>query len=67
MNEPRGRGLAHFAVVLLMIGGGLNIIYVIAAIGSSSFVVHNTRPVFGSLKSRGWITLISGSRRLPPR
>lgn len=29
--------------------------------------MHNTRPVFGSLKNRGWITLINGSRRSPPR
>jgi hypothetical protein len=60
MNEVRGLGQALFAAVLLMVGGVLNIIYGIAAIGNSSFFVHNTHYVFGSLKSWGWITLILG-------
>jgi hypothetical protein len=38
----------------------LNVIYGIAAIGNSSFFVHNTHYVFGSLKSWGWVTLILG-------
>jgi hypothetical protein len=49
-----------FAAVLLMIGGVLNIVYGIAAIGNSSFFVHNTHYVFASLKGWGWITLILG-------
>ncbi len=60
MNEIRGVGRALFAAVLLMVGGVLNTIYGIAAIGNSSFFVHDTRYVFGSLKSWGWITLIIG-------
>jgi hypothetical protein len=43
-----------------MIGGVLNIIYGIAAIGNSKFFVHDTHYVFASLKSWGWITLILG-------
>lgn len=43
MDRVRGLGRAIFAAVLLMIGGVLNIIYGIAAIGNSSFFVHNTR------------------------
>jgi hypothetical protein len=61
MNEPiRGLGRAIFAAVFLMIGGVLNIIYGIAAIGNAHFFVHNTHYVFGSLKSWGWVTLILG-------
>jgi hypothetical protein len=60
MNEVKGLGRAVFAAVLLMIGGVLNIIYGIAAIGNSHFFVHDTHYVFASLKSWGWITLIIG-------
>ncbi len=60
MNETRGLGRAVFAAVLLMIGGVLNIVYGIAAIGNSSFFTHHTHYVFGSLKTWGWVTLILG-------
>jgi hypothetical protein len=60
MDRVRGLGRAIFAAVLLMVGGVLNIIYGIAAIGNSSFFVHNTKYVFSSLKGWGWITLILG-------
>jgi len=60
MNEIRGAGRAIFAAVLLMIGGVLNIIYGIAAIGNAHFFTHNTHYVFASLKGWGWIILILG-------
>jgi len=60
MDGVRGLGRAIFAAVLLMIGGVLNIIYGIAAIGNSHFFVHNTHYVFASLKGWGWIILILG-------
>jgi hypothetical protein len=60
MNEPRGVGRALFAAVFLMVGGVLNIIWGIAAIGSSGFFAANQHYMFGSLKSWGWITLILG-------
>ena len=60
MDRVRGVGRAIFAAVLLMIGGVLNIIYGIAAIGNSKFFVHDTHYVFASLKSWGWITLVLG-------
>ena len=60
MNEPRGLGRAMFAAVLLMVGGVLNIVYGIAAIGNSSFFVHATHYVFGDLKTWGWVSLILG-------
>jgi hypothetical protein len=60
VNEVRGLGRAVFAAVFLMIGGVLNIIYGIAAIGNSHFFTHNTHYVFGNLKAWGWTTLILG-------
>ena len=60
MPEPRGLGRAIFAAIFLMIGGVLNVIYGIAAIGNANFFVHNTHYVFASLKGWGWITLIIG-------
>lgn len=60
MDEVRGPMRAVFAAVLLTVGGVLNVIYGIGAIGNSSFFVHNTHYVFGSLKSWGWVTLILG-------
>jgi hypothetical protein len=60
MDNVRGAGRAVFAAVLLMVGGVLNVIYGIAAIGNSKFFVHDTHYVFASLKSWGWITLLIG-------
>jgi hypothetical protein len=60
MDEIKGLGRAMFAAVLLMIGGVLNVIWGIAAIGNSNFFMHNQHYVFGSLKTWGWITLILG-------
>ena len=60
MDSVRGLGRAIFAAVLLLIGGVLNIIYGIAAISNSKFFVHNTKYVFGDLKTWGWVTLILG-------
>ena len=42
VDRVRGLGRAIFAAVLLMVGGVLNIIYGIAAIGNSHFFVHTT-------------------------
>ncbi len=60
MDQVRGLGRALFAAVLLMVGGVLNIIYGIAAIGQSSFFVQDVHYVFADLKTWGWITLILG-------
>jgi len=58
--EVRGEGRAMFAAILLLIIGALNIIYGIAAIGDANFFVGETRYVFASLHTWGWITLILG-------
>jgi hypothetical protein len=60
MDNVRGVGRATFAAVLLLVGGVLNIIYGIGAIGHARFFVADTHYMFGSLKSWGWITLIIG-------
>jgi hypothetical protein len=60
MDKVRGIGRALFAATLLMIGGVLNVIWGIAAIGNSNFFVHNQKYIFGDLKTWGWVTLILG-------
>jgi hypothetical protein len=60
VDHLRGLGRALFAAVYLLVGGVLNIIYGIAAIGNSSFFAHNSHYVFATLKGWGWITLILG-------
>ncbi|HUO70044.1 MAG TPA: hypothetical protein VMU39_04645 [Solirubrobacteraceae bacterium] len=60
MDQVRGLGRAIFAATLLMIGGVLNVIYGIAAIGNSHFFTRNAHYVFSNLKGWGWITLILG-------
>ncbi|MGO9790216.1 MAG: hypothetical protein ACLP8S_12190 [Solirubrobacteraceae bacterium] len=61
MDNVRGLGRAVFAAVFLMIGGVLNIIWGIAAIGNSHFFVANTHYVISDLKTWGWVTLILGA------
>ena len=58
----RGTGRAMFTAVLLLIGGVLDIIYGIAAIGNAHFFTHaaNHDGVFQSLHAYGWFTLIIG-------
>jgi hypothetical protein len=49
-----------FAAILLVIAGTLNVIYGIAAISDANFFVDQTRYVFSSLHTWGWITLLLG-------
>ena len=60
MQNVRGLGRALFAACMLFVGGVLNIIYGIAAIGNSSFFTRSGHYVFADLKTWGWITLILG-------
>ena len=53
-------GWVTFAVVMLSIAGVLNVIYGIAAIGDSSFFVHDTRYILSNLNTWGWVTLVIG-------
>ena len=58
--STRGTGSALFASIMLMVGGTVNVIYGIAAIGDSKFFVGETRYVFSNLHTWGWITLLLG-------
>ncbi len=60
MTEEKGAGWIAFAGIMLSIIGILNIIYGIAAIGDSSFFVHNTKYILSNLNTWGWVTLIIG-------
>jgi hypothetical protein len=53
-------GWVTFAAVLLVIGGVLNIIYGIAAIGDSSFFVNDQKYILSNLHTWGWVTLVLG-------
>jgi hypothetical protein len=58
--SARGSGSAFFASILLMVAGTVDVIYGIAAISDSKFFVGQTRYVFSSLHTWGWITLLLG-------
>jgi hypothetical protein len=60
MGAERGLGRAVFASVLLVIGGILNVVYGIAAIGNSDFFVNNQHFILSNLKTWGWVTLLVG-------
>lgn len=60
IDNERGSSAVILAGAFLMLGGVLNIVYGIAAIGNSNFFVHNTRYVFSDLKTWGWVVLIIG-------
>ena len=62
--ENRGAGRVAFAGILLAVAGTLNVIYGIAAISDASFFVDNTRYVFSSLSTWGWITTLLGGVQL---
>ena len=58
--EERGDGWVAFAGVLLLILGTLNVTQGIAAVADSSFFVHNTHYVIGSLNTWGWVVMCVG-------
>jgi hypothetical protein len=64
VDTERGLGRAIFAGVLLAVGGVLNIIWGIAAIGNSDFLVHDTKYIFSDLKTWGWVVLLLGILQL---
>ena len=43
-----------------MLVGLLNVIWGIAAVGNSSFFVHNTKYILSDLNTWGWVTIIVG-------
>src|SRR3954465_2882151 len=59
-QKVRGTGSLVFAAVLLVVAGTLNCVYGIAGISDSKFFVNDTKYVFSSLHTWGWITLVLG-------
>ena len=59
-EKEKGSGWLLFASIMLMMVGVFNVIWGIAAVAKSSVFVADTRLVFGSLNSWGWIYLILG-------
>jgi hypothetical protein len=63
-DDERGDGWIVFAGVLLLVVGTLNTIYGIAAISDSKFYVADTKYVFSSLHTWGWVVLCIGAAQL---
>jgi hypothetical protein len=55
-----GDGWLSYAGILVMIGGILNVIWGIAAIGKSDFFVGDARYVISELNVWGWVALVLG-------
>src|SRR5262245_11611135 len=56
----RGAGRAVFAATLLIIIGGLNIIYGIGALDGARVVVNDQRYILDDANTLGWVLLILG-------
>jgi hypothetical protein len=59
-RASRVTGWWVFAGMLLGIGGALNVIYGIAAIGNSKFFTENATYILSNLNTWGWIALVIG-------
>jgi hypothetical protein len=57
--EGLGSGLLVFASVLLLVIGGMNMLYGIAALAKAHIFIANAHYVVGDLRVWGWITLIA--------
>jgi len=56
----RGSGRAAFVAALLLIVGGLNVLYGIGALGDSSIFVNDKRFVLDNLNTLGWTLIVLG-------
>jgi hypothetical protein len=57
-------GWVTFAGIMLFIGGVLNVIYGIAAIGDSKFFIQDQKYILSNLNTWGWVTLLLGILQL---
>ena len=62
--EKTRSGWVTFAGVMLFIGGVLNVIYGIAAIGDSKFFIQDQKYILSNLNTWGWVTLLLGALML---
>jgi hypothetical protein len=60
-GEEPGVGWLVFAAIVLALVGVMNVIYGIAAIGSSSFYVQDAHYVAGDLNAYGWLLAAVGA------
>jgi hypothetical protein len=56
----RGAGRVVFAAIMLMMVGGLNIIYGIGALDDANYFVNETRYILDNLNTLGWVLIILG-------
>jgi hypothetical protein len=63
-RASRVTGWWVFAGILLGIGGVLNVIYGIAAIGNSRFFAADATYILSSLNTWGWVALVIGVLQL---
>ncbi len=63
-EQHQGVGFIAFASILLFVIGCFNLVYGIAAIGSSNVFIGNAHYVVGDLRAWGWVTLILGAVQL---
>jgi hypothetical protein len=72
-GPPDGRQFAYetpptdwllFAGIMLALGGILNVIYGIAAIGDSSFFINDTKYILSDLNTWGWVMLGLGALQI---
>jgi hypothetical protein len=64
VSEREGSGWVVFAGTMLLMVATLNIIYGIGAISDASFFVNDTRYIFGSLSTWGWIVALTGAAQM---
>jgi hypothetical protein len=56
----RGSGRAAFTATLLLIVGGINVIYGIGALDNANIFVNDTRFILDDLNTMGWVLIVLG-------
>jgi hypothetical protein len=59
-ERAHGQGWVAFAGTMILIGGALNVIEGIAAIGKANFFVNDAHYVISNLSTWGWVHLFLG-------
>lgn len=64
VSAHTGTGWVVFAGTMLLMVAALNIIYGIGAISDANFFINDTRYIFGSLSTWGWIVTLTGAAQM---
>jgi hypothetical protein len=59
-EEDKGHGWVLFAGIMVLVAAVLNILYGIAAIDDSKFMINDAQYVFSDLHTWGWILVVLG-------